>query len=601
MRDNTTIVNIDKLITTLTTLTNSTDEGFIKSLEKVYSNRGNDKEIIEDITCGGVDLGEKGTFYSKGNEYLEQLQNMLKYFKEIKKANQVSKSTTVIPYTPTDTTALEQEEENIFDDTSEENITPTDSENTETSSIGTYTIRKGTIDVYDENGHIIGTIGAGSYTVYAAKYDDKGNIIAIRISKDGEPEQWIYLKSDTSDAYYTELGQVGSYTTNETKDIYDENGNIIGTIGAGTYTVYETKYDDKGNVIAVRISKDGEPEQWIHLNPIDVNSHYNEVGQVGTYTLREGTLDVYDEKGNKVGTITSGSYTVYETKYDSNGNVIAVRISKDGEPEQWIYINNPNANGSYVEVGQVGTYTNLTETTPIYNENGEAIGTVTGGTYKIYAVKYDEKGNIIAVRISKDGEPEQWIYINDPNIKGYYIEVGQMGYYTLHDGTLNVYDANGNLIDTITPGQYKVYEVKYDVGGNVIAIRISPPGEAERWVYININNQDGTYNPIDNQKDVTNDEDGKAILNLYNKKNSHLLGILGILAIIIGTGFLLKKKLKKKNEKNENEEEYEDKYLETDINPGEYNIYEINRDNDNNVKEVRITNNNDDNDLWLEL
>ena len=48
-------------------------------------------------------------------------------------------------------------------------------------------------------------------------------------------------------------------------------------------------------------------------------------------------------------------------------------------------------------------------------------------------------------------------------------------------------------------------------------------------------------------------------------------------------------------------EEYEDAILDTEIDSGEYDIYEINRDEDNNVKEVRITNNDNDDDLWLEL
>ena len=599
MKDKTTIVNIDNIINALTTLTNLTGEGFINSLEGVYDCRGNNTEIIEDITCGGVDLGEKGPYTKQNNEYQDQLNNMLKYFKEIKAATQISNTPAFTPYIPGESTDVTPDGEPTYDDTKDTTIDTGEEENKEASPVGSYTLRSGNIDIYDENGNKIGTLGVGTYNVYAIKYDENGNIIAVRISKDGEPEQWIYFNKNDTNAYVVLPGQVGTYTTHGKVDIYDKDGNKIGTLDEGTYTVYAVKYDDKGNVIAVRISKDGEPEQWIYLNNPNVNAYFTEPGQVGTYTLLDGSLDVYDANGNKIDTITAGTYTVYAVKYDSNGNIIAIRISKDGEPERWIYFNNPDINGKYIDLGQIGTYTDLDPNVTIYNENGEPIGTITGGTYRVYEVKYDSNGNIIAIRISKDGEPEQWIYINNPNINGYFIEVGQVAIYNLRSGTLNIYDANGNIIGTITPGSYNVYEVKYDVNGNVIAIRISKDGEPEQWVYININNQNGDYYPIDQQTNVGNDKDGKGVLNLYNKKNSHLLGILGIIAIIVGTGFVLKKKLKKKNENGE--DEYEEEFLSDEIEPGEYKIYETLKDEDDNVKEVRISDDNENEELWLGL
>ena len=76
---------------------------------------------------------------------------------------------------------------------------------------------------------------------------------------------------------------------------------------------------------------------------------------IGTSTVTTDGVIITNANGEQVGTTGMGQYKVYEQMTDENGNVLAVRISADGEEEQWIRINqNGTQVGTFYETNQVG-------------------------------------------------------------------------------------------------------------------------------------------------------------------------------------------------------------------------------------------------------
>ena len=232
--------------------------------------------------------------------------------------------------------------------------------------------------------------------------------------------------------------------------IIDQNGNVIDNCLNTQYKVYEELKDANGNVIAVRISMDGiEQEQWIRMiqEGSSVGTYY-EVNQVGSFNCSQGGLTIYDKDNNPIGVLEKGNHKVYAVTSNSESNITAIRISKEGEPEQWVQI---YQDGRYIDGGvfeQYGvTYTNPTEVdlgngskATINSTKNKVLGGVLGvlviglgatiyakkkqkdgnvhkdeeplpeGDYNIYDYKEDENGNITGAKISEDGsDEEQWV------------------------------------------------------------------------------------------------------------------------------------------------------------------------------------------------
>ncbi len=390
------------------------------------------------------------------------------------------------------------------------------------------------------------------------------------------------------------------YVEEGTIDVFDGNGKKIDTYGKGKYTIYEYRYDENGNPIAARISPDGEDEKWINLKDTNDSIYTVAEGQKGNYDLGENSFPVYDENGKQIGTVDAGKYTVYETKYDGNGNAIAVRISPDGEDERWLYLEPGKTNGYYYEIGQKGNYFLRDGSLSIYNENGEIIGTATTGNYTVYGTKMDANGNVIAIKISKPGENEQWIYL-DNNTNGFYMGLGQKGTYTTNGQEVKIFDNKGNVIGVLKDGNHSVYEVKYDANGNPIAVRISPNGKEEQWIYTTDENGNiiGEFKSIEQMMQL---DDGKAIVTTTTKRKSNALkylGILGALSVALGTTLVVKKKLNKNNEEYSDDEYSDEEYTEEPLEPGDYNIYEFKKDENDNITDARISEDNAKEDLWV--
>ena len=446
------------------------------------------------------------------------------------------------------------------------------------------------LKIHDSDGNEIGVIQEGKYDIYEIEYDNDGNIIRIRISPNGEKEKWIKVDDLLlENSTVIKFEQIGVYHYDDLAQvmIYDSNGNVIGVLKKGDYSVYDVKYDENGNVIAIRISDAGESEKWVYIyQDGEYIGKYYELTKQGIFIYKDMEVIISDKYGNKIGILEKGSYKIYEFKYDEDGNVIAIRISKDSEEEKWIKVDDLLLeNSTVIKFEQIGVYhyDDLAQVM-IYDSNGNVIGVLKKGDYSVYDVKYDENGNVIAIRISDAGESEKWVYIyQDGEYIGKYYELTKQGIFIYKDMEVIISDKYGNKIGILEKGSYKIYEFKYDENGNVIAIRISKDSEEEKWIFLKDNNLDISLVSPDIKivKEVELDENGSKI-NFFNGKT--IAGIIGVLVIAVGT--VLYKKYKKNNH-------------EEPVEPGEYNIYDTYLEDDE-ISEVKVSKPGDE-DAWIEL
>ena len=244
---------------------------------------------------------------------------------------------------------------------------------------------------------------------------------------------------------------------------------------------------------------------------------------IGTITITQDGVIITNANGEQVGTTGMGQYKVYEQMTDENGNVLAVRISADGEEEQWIRINqNGTQVGTFYETNQVGSFSCNSDNIIIYDKNNNPIGTLSQGYHKVYAITTDNNGNVTAIRISKDGEEEQWIQIYE---NGKYIDGGTFEQYgqqytnpqvvEVGEGTTaTVYGKRNKILggvlgvlvvglgatiyvkkkkeneeggsyeeEALPEGDYDIYDYNTDDSGNITEAKISSDNSPEeQWV-----------------------------------------------------------------------------------------------------------------------
>lgn len=293
--------------------------------------------------------------------------------------------------------------------------------------------------------------------------------------------------------------------------IYDSDGNEIGVVQEGKYDIYEIEYDAEGNIIKIRISPNGEKEKWIKIDDLLLeNSTVIKFEQIGVYHYDDlAQLMIYDSKGNVIGILKKGDYSVYDVKYDENGNVVAIRISDADESEKWVYIYQDGEYiGKYYELTKQGIFIYEDMEVIISDKYGNKIGILEKGSYKIYEFKYDEDGNVIAIRISKDSENEKWIFLKDNNLDILLVSpdikivkeveldengskinffngktiAGIIGVLVIAVGTVlyKKYKKN-NHKEVVEPGEYNIYDT-YLENDEISEVKASKPGDEEAWI-----------------------------------------------------------------------------------------------------------------------
>lgn len=158
------------------------------------------------------------------------------------------------------------------------------------------------------------------------------------------------------------------------------------------------------------------------------------------------------------------------------------------------------------------------------------------------------------------------------------------GEITIYKDDINIYDKDGNIIGKTFFKTYTIYEVLRDENGKIIAIRISPTGEEEQWLYISDIGNNGLFTFNDGTVfKFEGNKKGTATVKIFNKKFIGIGGIIGILSVAaVGLGIYIK------NKKGEKVSQ-----LET----GVYNVYDFTKDENGNAK-ARISPM-DDNEYWV--
>ena len=223
------------------------------------------------------------------------------------------------------------------------------------------------------------------------------------------------------------------------------------TINSGSYPVDQVIYNADGSVRSVRMICD-DMKIWAHL---DSNGNIIKCDYIraidGMAELTAASYDRVDMYGNNIGKFSTGKYSFSEVMYDSNGNIIAYKLTGDGVYEEWVYPNGDTTNGKFEIYDKVQT--SETSSVATFNDNK--------GLYGLLGILFVALGATLVVRKKiKDKENA-----------------------TLGEG--EEYTDDTYVEDSLPAGNYGIYDVKKNDEGTITEARISPNNSNEEcWVEV---------------------------------------------------------------------------------------------------------------------
>ncbi len=306
-------------------------------------------------------------------------------------------------------------------------------------------------NTYNEDGNIAET----DIQTIISMYDNVGQLLSER-------------------TIHNEIDKTVTYT-------YNSRGEILETTADGKTTYYT--YDRYGNTESIRIFENNESTQIE-----EVQYTYNIINQVLTQ-IKDGltTTYIYDLIGNAIKvTQSDGSITrVSRVVYDNNSRVVQkISDQQYNEADDGL---NPDNNGIC--------------STNIYNNSN------VGERYT-----YDTKGNVLTYINKADNKTVNTYDSENRLVKTVTYENAS----TTANGltTRYVYDADGNLIQTVYPHQYNAENDNLDVSNDVNEYTDDTIGERV------------TYD--ENGNILTHiDSFGKEIVNIYDSKNHLVKSVSG--------------------------------------------------------------------------
>ena len=465
------------------------------------------------------------------------------------------------------------------------------------SVIGATTITGGTYKLEDSitinttNGPI--TISAGEYKIDSVVHDANVNISTIEVIC-GEYKLILHLDSDgiISKVEYIKLENNGTYKIEDPITINTTNGPV--TISAGEYAINNVIYNINGNISTIEVIC-GEYKLILHLDSDGKISKvdYIKIENNGTYKLEDSIT--INTTGGPI-TIGAGEYAINKVIYDTNGNISTIELIC-GEYKLILHLdsNGKISKVDYIKIESMGTY--KLENPVTINTTGGPI-TISAGDYQIDAIIYDANGNVSAIRVICGDYKLVLHFDSNGNINNIDYIKTETGVFVVNNVDYDIYDIYGNNLGKFENGKYYIYEVMYDKDGKVIAIRVSPDGEYEKWLYFNENTKESDYSFFN-----TNQSNGKTSVSLF-EKNKGLLGLMGVLFIAVGATIVMKKKKKQQEVEDDNEYEYQDnavQWEENELSTGNYPIYDVKSDDEGNVVEARINPPEEDDEYWVEV
>ena len=352
------------------------------------------------------------------------------------------------------------------------------------------------------------------------------------------------------------------------------NGETI-TINPGEYTILEIRTINGKKYALILING---KYYWVLLddnNNIVPNGEGIEVSSI-TITIDNELVIIID---GKPVTITPGEYTILGIKIIDGHKYGLMLINGK---YYWVLL---DENDNIVPNGEAINLDNLT-----FEWNGQLTFIINGetiiinpGTYPILRIIYYPDGSY-AYYVLIDGKYYWFHFDKNGNFQYAYVEIPENGVYTI-DSELEIIDELGNVVGMTNQSTYHIYSILYDADGHVIAIKISPPGEPERWIYVRHNGkEEGTYVPIEEDSGKS----GENVKYSHFKDHKVILGCLLGLATVIGGAIVYKKKKDSK-----------EKIKEYELEDGEYPVFEEELDDDGSVS-LRINNDSDD-EYWMEV
>jgi hypothetical protein len=259
---------------------------------------------------------------------------------------------------------------------------------------------------------------------------------------------WLWARTATS------LNASGA--TYITTDIYQNSyvtgvfyqNMILGTdtlVNTGSSDAFIAKYDSAGNVLWARLLG-SEWEDGIVNPSIDDGGNVYIAGEFCGSSLIVGQDTLVNQGPVQL------THDAFVVKYDSNGNVLWVRVATGSGREAIIATAIDGSDNLYIS-GHFWMSTLITfDSLPLYK--------VGGGLSNVFLAKYDNNGNVLWAR-ADGGTNYSWVtgMATDPN--GNIYITGAFDGLSITFGNLTLYNA-GSLTD------YDVFLVKYDPSGNVV-------------------------------------------------------------------------------------------------------------------------------------
>ena len=277
-------------------------------------------------------------------------------------------------------------------------------------------------------------------TVIDTIHDSNDKIIAVSVIKDGK-KIWYQVINDK--VVMPQINTNNTYFLREDIEIIVD-GKMI-RIAAGNYNIDQVICNPDGSVKSIRILCD-DYKLWLYL---DNNGNINRVeyirAQSGVFVIDNPNYDIIDMYGNIMGKFSEGNYYIYDVLYDSNGNIVAFKLSIDGKYEQWLYVNGSDVANKYSLFGN--NQDNGKVSLSLFDNNK--------GLFGLLGVLFVSLGAVIVLKKRQSKK----------------------------ENNNSFQEETDEWEEELSDGNYAVYDVKRNDDGLVTEARINPLDEDEEyWV-----------------------------------------------------------------------------------------------------------------------
>ena len=376
---------------------------------------------------------------------------------------------------------------------------------------------------YDENGNqthaIVSEVGGGETAVTETKYDELNRVKHIFLPGNNGRIEYVYDKTgNLKYTYVDNLGPLNGYSVQQTRNFYDERGQLIAILDAENETT-KFEYDQHGNVSILENAKNQKSY-----------SEYDKLGRLEKFTDVSGgeSTQTYDAVGNSKtiknprGTVTKHDYDEFDRlekiteDYDENGTKLnlVTEFGYDFRNNQTL-IKNARNYATVIEYDKLDRIFKEYDPDPAstafveyhYNDDGDLDWIKDKRGNKTY-FEYDELHRQIESRTTPDNDPgtlpitTETTYDNRNNIKS--VTDGR-GITTFYEYDLRNRETRRYVINSLLPILTTIEtRTEYDEVGNVERI-IDPNGNQRRFKYDGLNRVEDEF-----------------VIDIYGDKISHV-------------------------------------------------------------------------------